>query len=286
MDRGIGEVEATQQLVPESLLSFVEATTRLGDVSILLAVTVVAALVFDRDRGLYLFGIVIGGLALLAGLKAVFGFSRPPEELHVISTATTGFPSGHAFGAALVYGGLTLLSEIGTRRARSVAFGLLVGGVSLSRIVLGVHYLIDIVVGILIALGYLWGIERYTRRDPGRVLAVAAALGVLALVAGFVFGPTARSVCVEGVCLDRDAALTAAAGVGAIVAWIALRHPTENRTFGWWILAPLSVIVGGSVAWVDSMLAYSLVATALAAAALVVLVEREVVHTLYTVGRD
>jgi hypothetical protein len=269
MGRGVGEVEAVQRLVPEGLLPVVEFTTRLGDVSTLVAVTVVAALLLGRDRGAHLFGVVIGGFALLAGLKAALALSRPSETLHLIETATTGFPSGHALGATLVYGGLALALDTGTRRARIAAVVPLVVAVSLSRIVLGVHYLIDVVVGVAVATTYLWLVERYTRGDPTRAFVVATVLSAFALAAGIAFGPTPRTACLGTVCLDRDTAAVAAASAAALIVWTAPNRPIADRTLAWAV--PLCLGVGGAgLVWVDSALFADVVTAALGAAVVVV----------------
>jgi membrane-associated phospholipid phosphatase len=278
MSRGIGEIEAAQRFVPETLIPLVELITRVGDTSTLVVVTVVAALVLDRDRGLHLLGVVIGGFALLAGLKAVFGLPRPAAELHLIDTATTGFPSGHALAPTVVYGGLALLLRIGTQRARFVVLGVLIVTISLSRIVLGVHYLVDIAAGIAIGLGYLWGIKRYARRRPRRTLAVATFLGAVALVAGLVFGPTPRTVCAEAVCLDQDTAGAAAAGAGALIASIAFQWSNGGRTFTLGTVTFAVVLLGGAYLWIDAVLVRTLVVSAVGAVVLAVLVERGIDH--------
>jgi hypothetical protein len=276
MNRGIGEVEAAQEIVPEALLPVAESVTRFGDVSTLVAVTVVVALLFDRDRGLFLFGAVIGGFALLSGLKAAFGLPRPPAELHLITTGTTGFPSGHALGATLVYGGLACLLRVGTRQARFAVAGVGIVLISLSRIILGVHYLVDSVAGVLIAAGYLWGMGRYMRREPQWTLVAGAVLGVFAILTGVVFGPTLQTTCVEAVCLDTDTAQVAMAGVGAVGAWT-LGQMYGVRSIGLALLA-LGALLGGGLVLTGSGTLTDLIATALGAGAIVLAIEHGIVH--------
>ena len=284
MDRGFGEVELAQRLVPEGLLPVVEVATRAGDIPTLAAVTAGAVLVLERDRAIHYLGVVVGGFSLLAGLKAAFALSRPPVELHLIETATTGFPSGHAMGATLVFGGLALALEVGSRRARVAAAAVPIAAAPLSRIVLGVHYLVDVVVGIGAAVGFLWAVERYARGDPARTLAVGAGVGLLAVAAGVVFGPTPRTACAGAVCLDRDAAVVGAAALGAFVAWRVVDRrsssldpagrlfgATRTRTLSLVVLVPLLL---GALLWVGSALLYVIVAAAVGAAVLVSLAGR------------
>lgn len=270
MSRGIGEIETAQRLVPESLLPVAEAVTRLGDLSVLVAVTIVAVLVLERDRAVHLLGVVVGGLALLAGLKAALSFGRPPSELHLIDTATTGFPSGHALGAAVVYGGLALSLDAGTRRTRLALVAPLVAAISLSRVVLGVHYLVDIAVGLSVAIGYLWTIERVGRRRPDRALAVGAGLGLAAVVVGIAFAPTPRTSCLGAMCIDRDVVAPAAAGVGAVLAWNWTNRPGASRPLAWRAALPVGLVGGGALVWTGSTLLSNAIAAGIGAAVLVV----------------
>jgi len=216
MDRGFGEVEATRRLAPDWLVAAAETVTRLGDVSTLVAVTVVAALLVERERAVSLVGVAVGGFAALAGLKAVFAWPRPPEELHLIETATTGFPSGHALWTTVVYGWLVVALVDGSRR-RLAALVPVVVAVSLSRVVLGVHYLLDVVVGVIVAVGYLWLAARCAADRPVGALRLAGATAFLAGLAGVAFGPL-TSDAVAGV-VDRHVALSVAAAVGAALGW-------------------------------------------------------------------
>ena len=221
--RGFGEVELVQSLLPEWTLALLLAITRLGDLPVLVALACVVYW-YDREhRGAYVLAVVLGGVALLAGLKAIFALPRPPTELHYIVTGTTGFPSGHALGATVVYGALALtLDRVGTTRQRFAAAAVLVAAISFSRIGLGVHYAADVLVGIAVGVAYLLVVRRLADGNPMRAFAGAAAIGVLAFLASVVFGPTPYAECVGGVCVDRDAAIAFGATAGAFVAWTSI----------------------------------------------------------------
>ena len=221
--RGFGEVELVQSLLPEWTLALLLAVTRLGDLPVLVGLACVVYW-YDREhRGAYALAIVIGGVALLAGLKAIFALPRPPTELHYIATGTTGFPSGHALGATVVYGALALtFRDAWSRRARFLAAGALVVAISFSRIGLGVHYAADVIAGIAVGVAYLLVVRRLADGDPMRAFAGAAAIGVLAFIASVLFGPTPYAECVGGVCVDRDAAIALGATAGAFVAWTSI----------------------------------------------------------------
>lgn len=83
------------------------------------------------------------------------------------------------------------------RRRRLVAAAVVVGIVSLSRVFLGVHYGVDIVVGVLLGLGFLKAVsvvaaaddpDATGHLDPARLFAIAAGLSVLALAVVFATG--------------------------------------------------------------------------------------------------
>jgi len=77
-----------------------------------------------------------------------------------------GFPSGHALGTTMVWGGVALILDQGTRRARAAVAGTVVALVSLSRLVLGVHYAVDVVVGVALGLLALGALYWLTDRGP------------------------------------------------------------------------------------------------------------------------
>jgi undecaprenyl-diphosphatase len=102
---------------------------------------------------------VLGGLAVVNVTKAVVGRVRPQLDAPVAHAGGASFPSGHAMGATILYGGLVLLlSPLLARWLRwllIVAATLLVAAVSASRVLLGVHYTSDVVFGCVLGLAWL-----------------------------------------------------------------------------------------------------------------------------------
>ncbi len=99
---------------------------------------------------------MLGSRPIAPWFKAQFERTRP----EFIDWGDYSFPSGHAFGSAVVYGMLALfLLRVGHgSRCRWVAAGLawgFVGLVALSRVLLGVHYPCDVLAGL--SLGLAWG---------------------------------------------------------------------------------------------------------------------------------
>ncbi len=233
--RDLGEIEAIQAAVPEWLFPVAELLTTLGDLPVLLAIACLALWLGERDRGAYAVGLMLGGLALMAGLKATFALPRPPAGLHLIETGSTSFPSGHAMGATVVYGTLAMtLERLGTSRQRLAIAGVLVAAIALSRVVLGVHYAADVLAGIAFGVAYLAGASSVTGDDPVRAFGLAAVVAGIGLVVGVASGPTPYATCLETVCVDRDAFAAVVVTASAFVAWLAV---CDDRRIGGLVLA-------------------------------------------------
>jgi membrane-associated phospholipid phosphatase len=237
MSRSAGLSEAIRAVLTEPILALAALVTLAGDAVTLLAISLSAYWLgapigkgrgLDRRRGAFVFGCALGALSLTAGLKTFFALPRPsigvlaPEALGSLPAADVlrafvesaasasgyGFPSGHAIGSTVVYGGLALVSDVGTRRRRWIGAGLLVGLVSLSRVVVGVHYLVDVLVGILVGIAFLATVISLTRgADTTRAFALAVFLGVFAVVVAIGDAP-------------RDAVTLLGVSVGAMGSWL------------------------------------------------------------------
>jgi undecaprenyl-diphosphatase len=129
-----------------------------GGFASLLVVALVTGLWLWR-RGVHLLLAIAPLLSLLLAslastvAKAAFDRERPPVTVHATTVTLAAFPSGHATDAAAFFlaGSLTLsLTVVHHRRSQIVlvAGGLvLAAAVGLSRLVLAVHWLSDVVAG-------------------------------------------------------------------------------------------------------------------------------------------
>jgi len=99
-----------------------------------------------------------GELAVETGVKALVDRGRPVFSHPLATAGGASFPSGHTAGSAALYGILVLMcAPVLTRGWRLlvvVAGTVFVLAVGASRVVLGVHYLSDVVAGL--ALGLAW----------------------------------------------------------------------------------------------------------------------------------
>jgi len=123
----------------------------------------IAALVLAVERSWRRMTLVVvavgGGLALNALMKLAFQRARPSFDDPLLTLATYSFPSGHVAGSTIFYG--LLLAAVFThttsalwRTLALVGALLAVALVAFSRMLLGVHYLSDVVAAF--AEGIAW----------------------------------------------------------------------------------------------------------------------------------
>lgn len=229
MSHELESIEASLHSLPESVMIVAALVTRLGDPWFVLLVAGGLYLaadqelpsVIDRRDATVLLALVLGGLATVVGLKALVAHPRPPgatvpPDLEWVPawlaplldrlTTADGYslPSGHALLSTVFYGGLAHGLQTHGVRSRWIGAAVVVLAVSLTRLFLGVHYLLDVVAGVA-AGGLLLAVVWYLAAGrPGRALLLSVGLGVGAVaLAGF-----------------TRAALTILGGaIGARIAW-------------------------------------------------------------------
>lgn len=164
-----------------ALLRLAQAVTLLGDpVGITVAAAVLALVLWRRGHGRlarYVVAARVGALVLSQGLKQLVDRTRPVFEVPVAEALGPSFPSGHALGSAVFWttGAVLLLPR--TRRPLLLLAGsvLVAAGVAASRVLLGVHYLVDVTGGLLLGLGWaavctaLFVLERSEQGRPVEV---------------------------------------------------------------------------------------------------------------------
>ncbi len=185
--------ESTNETVRQTLeptVPFFEIVTHLGDGALLVVLGVLLYWFGARDRRrdrLFVIAIGLSALALSAGLKGIFELPRPDVAFAPAGYPGYTFPSAHAMGAAAVYGALAATMDLGRARTRYAIAGVLIGLVALSRVVIGVHFAGDVIVGLVLGLGlvaagqWLSSTERF---DPGATFALAAVIAVSAFALG------------------------------------------------------------------------------------------------------
>ncbi len=161
------------------LVSAVEALSLLGKpLWLAIAVAAGAGFVYRRGRrrlALYLVVTAIGGGVVDTVVKVAVNRPRPDLGNPLTTAFGKSFPSGHAMSSTVTYGALLLvLLPALPRRWRVVAFSatvLLVLAIGMSRLMLGVHYVSDVVAGWTLGLAWLCGATAafsVWRTDEGR----------------------------------------------------------------------------------------------------------------------
>jgi len=239
--RSLGVVEALAETLPSAVREAFVVLTQLGDAWFIFVATALVYWFGDRDRGAFVLAAVLGALALTVALKGLFALPRPPAEFHVGHAASYGFPSGHAVGSSVLWVVLALVLDRGSRTQRLLVAGAVVAVVAVSRVVIGVHYLVDVVVGVAVGLTYLGLLVRATDWEPGRAFAVASVIAAGALATNG---------------LTPDSVAIVAGVLGATATWSAFGVASRGRVGPGVALATLAGL--GAVGYAGNSLPVSL----------------------------
>lgn len=139
-----------------------EAITDLGGTFYVVVLAIVIAVVdWSRHRNmnvpLFLAAVLIGVVIVNNVLKVIVDRDRP-DVTHLVSAAGKSFPSGHSATAAAAWFAFALvIARHSSRRGRAIAAGLaaiVAVAVAASRALLGVHWLTDVVAGLMVGWGW------------------------------------------------------------------------------------------------------------------------------------
>lgn len=203
------------EALPEVVVDAFGIVTRLGDGATLVAVAVLLywfASPEERTKRAMVLAIAVSTLALVAGLKGIFEVQRPlfaaeppfafaPETYPGWST-----PSAHSMGAAAVYGALAVVIDAGKRWQRYVVAGAIIVTVPLSRVVLGVHYVGDVISGTVLGLALVAIALRITKRSITPMFALSLGIAVAAFLLGS----------------EEFVTMSIGASLGGLIAWNAV----------------------------------------------------------------
>ena len=160
VDRGVGQWGVDHRY--EWSTDLLHLYTWLGDTRLIIPLAIGLAIVETVRRPSrwivpFLAVVIVGQVLLTNGIKDILDRVRP-EFNPVAETLGPSFPSGHSAGAAAFWAAAALLVSRGrTPNQRALIVGVAAGiaaGVACSRVMLGVHWLSDVVAGVL--FGWAW----------------------------------------------------------------------------------------------------------------------------------
>ncbi len=157
--------------------------TLLGDKKAYLFLVPLVYFLANRRLGWRVLLLAVFSAACVHALKDIFRLPRPPQELWRVSASGYAFPSGHATAASAFWSYLSLKMKKPWLCALAAVLIILI---SLSRVILGVHYLRDVAggvcIGVLISLLFFYLDEKIQGMKESRKGKSLAAGTVFALL--------------------------------------------------------------------------------------------------------
>lgn len=165
--------------------------THFGEEIILIAFILIMFWCINKKEGYYL--IIVGFMGIIAQqfLKLLFRIPRPwvlDKNFTIVESARKGatgysFPSGHTLTAVSAYGGLYKITKYKWLKVLSIILAI---AVPISRMYLGVHTSLDVIVSIVIAiilLVTLYPLTHSKKSSDKKMLIVLIILSLLSLFA-------------------------------------------------------------------------------------------------------
>ena len=147
-------IQFLQQFDFTPILFLMKGITLLGNVYTYPLYLIIGYSFLKKKDWLSFLGIIILSAIVNEALKSGFSLPRPPEEFHLVSVTTSGFPSGHAQMGVVAWGWL------GKHYNRIVPASVMIFVIGLSRIYLGVHFPHQVlggwVVGFVLLMGWFF----------------------------------------------------------------------------------------------------------------------------------
>lgn len=181
LDQAVGD---TGYSLGDPLVPALEVVALLtGNLAVTIALALMAVIAVARgERRIALWMVLSGGASLLGNvaLKTLFARPRPAWDDPLHEIGGWSFPSGHSAGAGMLACVAVLLTIVltgrGWRRRLLIAlWTVLALGIAAHRVLLGVHYLTDVIAGlsfgIAVTVALWWAL---VDSDPGRRLPAQA----------------------------------------------------------------------------------------------------------------
>jgi len=151
-------IDRIQGSVSESKTAFLMTLTELGNIRLIIVLTIIIAIVlFSKRRyaeGLWLGGTILFCAAIMGKiLKEMFDRERP-QFMQLVERSTESFPSGHATATTIFYGLIGLVIVLAAMKAwKKFVAGFIslawIVFILVTRVYLGVHFPTDVIAGFL-----------------------------------------------------------------------------------------------------------------------------------------
>ena len=156
--------------LPSSLAPWIAISKVFGSEELYVAICVAIYTLIDPELGSLVISSILLAVSSNVFLKTLLKLPRPPKSLWKVVARGPGFPSGHSevcasFWTSISFGKKSLVL--------AVAGGVITALVATSRVVLGVHYVSDVVGGALI--GLVMGLIPYAL---SKVVSIEKSVGV------------------------------------------------------------------------------------------------------------
>jgi len=233
-------IQFLQSLQSDGLTSFFKFFTFFGDKEFYIMVLPLFFWLWDKDKAVKLLFILLPSLLLNFWLKEIFQTLRP-LGVALIEQGGFAFPSGHAQGSTTLWLMLALLIR---KKWINILAVIMIILVSLSRLYLGVHWPIDILGGILIALVLVLVYDKYLFGNFKEFLSTKTAMGKAALLTIVILFFT--------IIYPADDAITILAvlwGFGIILIYTDVMKRELPQGFLWKVLILVVGIVGVLLIW-------------------------------------
>lgn len=244
--------EALQNFLPEWLIAIFQGITFLGDPIVYIVVLAIGFWIYKKKEAIIAMYVLLTSVFLNFFLKTLIQKPRPTESIRIIEEEGYSTPSGHAQNSTAVYGWIMLYFK---KIWLYIVTPILVLLICLSRVVLGVHYIGDVIIGflvgavILVALYFIipyilkW-MENWSDR---RKIIVGEAYGVAVFIITFtqgLFGNWDPEHATNPVLVDNTAQIVSALILIPVLVWVESKFVKMKNENIDWSSKLLRVIVG------------------------------------------